>query len=86
MQGEPDERASNEEDAESRAYRRIVDALEHDDIAELAAALGQVPDPAWDAPDSHGRRRISQAGRQNSGSLWSGLRPLATMLQPKRQI
>jgi hypothetical protein len=38
MQDEPDERASNEEDAESRAYRRIADALERDDIDELAAA------------------------------------------------
>jgi hypothetical protein len=43
MQGEPDKRASNEEEAESRAYRRIVDALERDDIGELAAALGQSP-------------------------------------------
>ena len=86
MQGEPDERASNQEEAESRAYRRIADALERDDIDELAAALGQVPDPAWHAPDSHGDRRISQGGRQKSGSLWSGLRRLATMLQPRRQI
>ena len=56
MHGEPDERVSNGEDAESRAYRRIVDALERDDIDELAAALGQVPDSAWQAPDSHGGR------------------------------
>jgi hypothetical protein len=53
MQGEPDERASNEEEAESRAYLRIVDALERDDIDELAAALGQVPDSTWHAPDGH---------------------------------
>jgi hypothetical protein len=32
MQGEADERASNQEKAESRAYRRIADALERDDI------------------------------------------------------
>ena len=44
MQGEPDERACNEEEAKIRAYRRIVGALERDDIDELAAALGQVPD------------------------------------------
>jgi hypothetical protein len=86
MQGELDERASNEEEAESRAYRRIARALEHDDIDELAAALGQVPDPAWHAPDSNGGRRISQGGHQKRGSLWSGLRRLATRLQPKRQI
>ena len=86
MQGGPDVRASNEEDAESRAYRRIVDALERDDIDDLAAALGQVPEPAWHAPDSHGGRTISQGGRRRSGSLWSGLRRLATMLQPRRQI
>jgi hypothetical protein len=85
MQGEPDERASNEEDAESRAYRRIADALERDDIDELAAALGQVPEPAWHAPDSHDGRRISQGGHQKSGSLWSGLRRLATRLQSRRQ-
>jgi hypothetical protein len=51
MQDEPDERASNEEEAKSRAYRRIADALERDDIDELAAALGQVPDPAWPWPE-----------------------------------
>ncbi len=83
---EPDERASNEEDAESRAYRRIVDALKRDDIGELAAALGQVPDSAWHAPDNRGGRRTGQGGRQKSGSLWSGLRRLVAMLQPRRQI
>jgi hypothetical protein len=82
---EPNDPADSKEDAESRAYRRIVDALEHDDIAELAAALGQVPEPAWHAPDSDGGRKISQGGRKARGSLWSGLRQLATMLQPRRQ-
>jgi hypothetical protein len=85
MQNEPDRSISSEEDAESRACRRIADALERDDIDDLAAALGQVPEPAWHAPDSHGGRSISQGGRQKSGSLWSGLRRLATMLQPRRQ-
>ncbi|MEA2944450.1 MAG: hypothetical protein QOD09_4979 [Bradyrhizobium sp.] len=80
----PYDSAGSEGEAESRAYRRIVDALERDDIDELAAALGQVPDPAWHAPDSPGGRRISQGGRQKSGSLWSGLRRLATRLQPRR--
>jgi hypothetical protein len=82
----PHDSASNEEDAESRAYRRIVDALERDDIDELAAALGQVPDPAWHAPDSHGGRRISQGGRKKRVGLWSGLRRLMTNLQPRRHI
>ena len=68
MQSEPDERASDQEDAESRAYRRIVYALQRDDIDELAAALGQVPDPAWHAPDSHGGR-ISQGGREERGGF-----------------
>jgi hypothetical protein len=86
MQGEADERASNQEDAESRAYRRIVDALERDDIDELAAALGQVPDPAWHAPDRHGGRQISQGGRKKRAGLWSGLRRLTTNLQPRRHI
>jgi hypothetical protein len=78
MQGEPDERASNEEEAESRAYLRIADALERGDIDALAAALGRVPDSAWHAPDSHG-------GREERGGSWSGLRRLTTMLQPRRQ-
>jgi hypothetical protein len=86
MQGEADERASNQEDAESRGYRRIADALERDDVDELAAALGQVPDPAWHAPDSHGGRRISQGGRKKRVGLWSGVRRLAIMLQPRRHI
>ena len=85
MQGEADERASNQEEAESRAYRRIVDALERDDIDQLAAALGQIPDSAWQAPDSHGNRQISQGGRKERGGLWSGLRRLTTILQPRRQ-
>jgi hypothetical protein len=84
VQHERDDGLSDEEDAESRAYRRIVDALQRDDIDELAAALGQVPDPAWHAPDSHGGR-ISQGGREERGGLWSGLRRLTTMLQPGRQ-
>jgi len=84
MQGKPDERASNEEETESRAHRWIIDALERDDTDELAAALGQVPDSAWHAPDSHGGR-ISQGGREERGGLWSGLRRLTTMLQPRRQ-
>ena len=86
MQGEqPDERASNQEYAESRAYRRIVDALERDDIDELAAALGQVPDPGRHAPDTYGGRKISQGGDTKGLGLWSGLRRLTTMLQPRRQ-
>lgn len=38
MQGEPDERASSEEDGESRACRRIAGALQRDEIDALAAA------------------------------------------------
>jgi hypothetical protein len=86
MTDAPHDCASSEEDAESRAYRRIADALERDDIDALAAALGQAPDPAWHAPDNHRGRRISQGCREKSGSLWSGLRRLAIMLQPWRQI
>ena len=86
MQGQADERASNQEEAESQAYRRIADALEHDDIDELAAAFGQVPDPAWHAPDNHGGRRISQGGRKKRFGLWSGLRRLTAILQPRRHI
>jgi hypothetical protein len=85
MQGEPNERASNEEEAEFRAYLSIVDALERDNIDDLAAALGQVPDPAWHAPDGHGGRQISQGRRKERGGLWSGLRRLTSMLQPRRQ-
>jgi hypothetical protein len=56
--------ASSEEDAESRAYRRIADAQQRDEIDELAAALGQVPDPAWHAPDSD--LQISPSGRKET--------------------
>jgi hypothetical protein len=52
---EPDERASSEKEAELRAFRRIINALEGDDVAELAAALGQVPDPAWPWPEYYAR-------------------------------
>jgi hypothetical protein len=55
MQDEPDGSLSSEEEAKSRAYRRIVDALERDDIDELAAALGQVPDPVWPWPEYYAR-------------------------------
>jgi hypothetical protein len=65
----PHDSASNQEDAKSRAYRRIIDALERDDIDELATALGQVPDSAWHAPDSHGDRQISPGGRKERGGL-----------------
>ena len=78
--------ASSEEDTESRAYRRTADALERDDIDELAAALGQVPDPAWHAPDSDGDQKTSHGGRKESGGLWRGLRRLTSMLQRRRQI
>ena len=78
----PHDSASNRED---RAYRRIVDALERSDIDQLAAALGQVPDPAWQVPDSHGGRQISQGSRKDRGGWWSGLRRLTTMPQPGRQ-
>jgi len=80
----PHDSASSEEDAESRAYRRIADALERDDIDELAAALGQVPDPAWHAPDSDSGQ-ISPGDGEERGGLWSDLRRLTTMLQPRRQ-
>jgi hypothetical protein len=52
---EPDDRASSEEEAELRAFRRIINALERDDVAELAAALGQVADPAWPWPEYYAR-------------------------------
>jgi hypothetical protein len=55
MQGEPDERASDQAETESRAYRRIASALERGDIDELAAALGQVPDPVWPWPEYYAR-------------------------------
>jgi hypothetical protein len=55
MSDEPDDRASSEEEAELRAFRRVINALEGDDVAELAAALGQVSDPAWPWPEYHAR-------------------------------
>jgi hypothetical protein len=55
MQDEPNDSLSSEEEAELRAFRRIINALEGDDVAELAAALGQVPDPAWPRPEYYAR-------------------------------
>ena len=60
---EPDERASSEEEeAELRAFRRIINALEGDDVAELAAAFLEEPDPAWPGPGPMG-------GREKNDSL-----------------
>jgi hypothetical protein len=42
----PDDRVSNEEEAELRAFRRVASALERGDIDELAAALLEESDPA----------------------------------------
>jgi hypothetical protein len=55
MHDEPNDRASSEEEAELRAFRRVASALERGDIHELAAALMEDPDPPWSAPVSHGR-------------------------------
>jgi hypothetical protein len=84
-QDAPGERTNSAEDAEVRACRRIADALERDDIDALAAALGQVPDSAWPAPDTYGGRKISRGGNTKRLGLWSGLRRLTTMLRPGRQ-
>ena len=51
---EPDYGALCADDAVWRAFRRIADALEGDDIDELAAALSEAPD-AWPGPGSHER-------------------------------
>jgi hypothetical protein len=80
----PHDSVSNEEDAESRAFRRIAEALERDDIDELAAALGQDPDPAWSSAESHGDRTTTQDGPRKRASFWSGLRRLTARLQPRR--
>ena len=55
-QNKPPESTDRAEDADlARTFDRFVSALERGDIDELAAALGQVPDPAWPAPASHER-------------------------------
>jgi hypothetical protein len=54
---QPDDRASSEEEAELRAYRRIASALERGDIDELAAALLEDTDPAGLGPGSRARPR-----------------------------
>jgi hypothetical protein len=54
MQDKPRDSLSSEEEAELRAFRRIVNALERGDGDELAAALSQ-PDPAWPGPGSQER-------------------------------
>jgi hypothetical protein len=76
---EPDDSLSSNKEADLRAYRRITAAIDGGDIDEMAAALGQVPDPAWPAP-------ASQPGRNESTGLWNGLRRLTARLQPRRQV
>jgi hypothetical protein len=58
---EPDDSTSSEEEAASRAFRRIASALERGDVDELATALYQMNDPAWPAPVSHGSQKKSDS-------------------------
>jgi hypothetical protein len=51
----PDDSLISEEEAELRAFRRIANALERDNIDLAAALLLAEPDPAWPAPASRGR-------------------------------
>ena len=54
MQTRPDGSTHSADDADlARMYKAVLRALEGGDIDELAAALGQVPDPAWPAPERH---------------------------------
>jgi hypothetical protein len=77
MQDDTGKHASSEDDADARAYRRIIAAMDRGDIEEFAAAIGQVPDSAPPAP-------ASQRGRTNTGGFWSGLRRLRTRIRPRR--
>ncbi|HXO68384.1 MAG TPA: hypothetical protein VN838_05425 [Bradyrhizobium sp.] len=84
---EPDGGVSSEEATKLRILRTITSKPKRDHIDELALALLQDPDLAWHAPVSHEQpKRIIRGGRQKSGSLWRGLRRLAAMLHPIRQI
>ncbi|MEA2882344.1 MAG: hypothetical protein QOH32_1600 [Bradyrhizobium sp.] len=50
----------NADSAEARALDRFVSALDRGDIDELAAALGQLFEPAWPAPGRHRRPNESE--------------------------
>lgn len=80
MPNGPDERASSEE----VVYRRIANALQAEDIDELAAALGQAPERARHAPVSHDGGRISRRDPKNSTSVWDGLRRLTARFRSRR--
>jgi hypothetical protein len=55
-QNKPPDNADSAEDADlARTFERFITALERGDIEELAAALGQVPDLPWPAPERHRR-------------------------------
>jgi hypothetical protein len=75
---EPDNRAISEEEADERAYHRIIAAMDSGDIEEFAAAIGQVEDPVPPAPPG-------QRGRNKSNGFWSVLRRLRTSIRPRRE-
>jgi hypothetical protein len=64
VQDEPDDRVSNEEDAELHALRRIASAFERGDVDELAAALYRMIDEAEPEPQSRERPK-------KNNSLWA---------------
>jgi hypothetical protein len=80
MSNEPGGRARGEEEA----YRRIASALESGDMDEVAAALGQVPEPIRRGPLSHTPATTSRCDPKNSLSMWDGLRRLSARFRSKR--
>jgi hypothetical protein len=77
MQDETGKQASSaEDDADERAYRRIIAAMDSGDIEEFAAAIGQVADSA--PPPI-------QRVRNNSNGFWSALRRLRTGIRTRRE-
>jgi hypothetical protein len=78
IQDDPRDGASREDDADERAYRRIIAAMDSGDIEEFAAAIGQVPDSVLLAPPS-------QRGRNKSNGFWSVPRRLRTRIRLRRE-
>jgi hypothetical protein len=80
-QDEPDDSASSEEEAELRAFRDIVSALDRGNVDDLAAALSRTDDPAPRRPGAmDGRKKVGSDG----DSSFFGARPLIGSQQAKR--
>ena len=70
--------------SDQETYRRIVSALDSGDIEQMAAALGQRPDPMPPGPLSHRPATTSRRDPKNSAGVWDRLRRLTAMFRSRR--